>query len=69
MIAMWSNHINLTSLWQLDFEDEPPDDESQPEEDEKSEEESHSDDDRFEDAFDQLTLHDECKPAMVAVSA
>ncbi|KAH0834246.1 zf-CSL-domain-containing protein [Lanmaoa asiatica] len=53
----------------LDFEDEPPDDESQSEENEENKSEPCSDDDHFEDALDQLTLHEESKPAMIAVSA
>ncbi|KAG9311903.1 zf-CSL-domain-containing protein [Chiua virens] len=64
--------VNLSSslcYQQLDFEDEPPDDESQQEESEKEDEsDSHSDDDRFEDALDKLTLHEDSKPAMIAVS-
>ncbi|KAF8122890.1 zf-CSL-domain-containing protein [Boletus edulis] len=52
----------------FDFEDEPPDDEAQPEEN-KEEEEPRSDEDHFEDALDQLTLHEEPKPSMIAVSA
>ncbi|KAG6370893.1 zf-CSL-domain-containing protein [Boletus reticuloceps] len=52
----------------LDFEDEPPDDEAQPEEN-KEEEEPRSDDDHFEDALDQLTLHEESKPSVIPVSA
>jgi diphthamide biosynthesis protein 3 len=57
---------------QLDFEDEPPDDEDEvhPEEgEEDSGSESESDDDHFEDALDRLSLHEESRPAMVAVSA
>lgn len=59
----------MYSLRQLDFEDEPPDDESEPEETEEDDSESHSDDDHFQDALDQLTLHEEPKPVMIAVSA
>lgn len=54
---------------QLDFEDEPSDDESESEGSEEKESDSDSDDDRFEDALDKLTLHEEPKPAAVAVSA
>ncbi|KAF9237790.1 zf-CSL-domain-containing protein [Melanogaster broomeanus] len=53
----------------LDFEDEPPDDESESEGSEADDSESDSDDDHFEDALDKLTLHEEPKPAVVAVSA
>ena len=51
---------------QLDYEDEPSDDEDGEEETEE-EEEAESDDDQFEDALEKLTLND--KPAVVAVAA
>lgn len=66
-ILVQSNaYLPVYSLRQLDFEDEPPDDGPRPEE---SEEEEEEDDDHFEDALEKLTLHDESKPAMIAVSA
>lgn len=53
---------------QLDFEDDLPDDESGSEESHRDESEE-GDDDNFEDAFDNLTLHEDAKPTPVAVCA
>ncbi len=57
-----------TDVHQLDFEDEPPDEDTSSEGNEEDEEESDSDGDHFEDALEKLTITDDA-PRTVAVSA
>lgn len=58
-----------TDIHQLDFEDEPPDEDTSSEgNEEDEEEESDSDGDHFEDALEKLTITDDA-PRTVAVSA
>lgn len=65
---VWVQELT-TLVHQLDFEDEPPDDDSSGEgNDEDEDEESDSDGDHFEDALEKLTITDDA-PKTVAVSA
>jgi diphthamide biosynthesis protein 3 len=64
-LAGYSDHTPF--FYQLDFEDEAPDDE--PESDSPAEDEEESEDEVYHDALEKLTISDSAEPAEVVVPA